>query len=406
MKILIIGGGGREHAIAWKIHTDDPKTIIFAVPGNGGMDHIASCVPLDINDHQALLGFAIAHDIDLTLVGGEEPLSKGIIDLFSGNGLKTFGPTQKAAQIESSKRFAKDLMKNYDIPTAAYQVFDDYEKAIVYIDKQCLPIVIKADGLAAGKGVIIAMNHLEARTACQTLLKKHRYIVVEEYLQGIEFSLMAFVNGNTVVPMAVAQDYKRVGNGGKGPNTGGMGAYSPVPSISRGTITLAVETIMKPIAKAMVDEGIPFTGILYGGLMKTPTGVKVIEFNARFGDPETEVVLVRMKSKLVDTIFKILNHEPLSLRFAHNFAVGVVLASDGYPNDYEKGKAITIPQISEGICFHMGTQLKNGIFVNSGGRVLIVVAAEPTLALARKKAYESIASATNESLFYREDIGL
>lgn len=406
MKILIIGGGGREHAIAWKIHNDDPKTQIFAIPGNGGMEAIASCVPLNINDHQALLGFAIAHDVDLTLVGGEEPLSKGLVDLFASNGLKAFGPTKKAAQIESSKRFAKDLMRKYGIPTASYEVFSEYASALAYVRKQSLPIVIKADGLAAGKGVVIATDYSMAEAACKTLLASHLCIVIEEYLRGIEFSLMAFVNGTTIVPMAIAQDYKRVGNGGKGPNTGGMGAYSPVPSISRTTVSLSMEKVMKPITIALVNEGCPFVGVLYAGLMKTATGIKVIEFNARFGDPETEVVLARMKSNLIDTILKVLNHESVSIRNSHDAAVGVVLASKGYPYEYKKGMTVSIPKITNGVCFHMGTKLADETYISSGGRVLIVVAKEATLKLARSKAYESIISVANEHLFYRDDIAL
>lgn len=299
MKVLVIGSGGREHALVRKIRLDDPKTTIYAIPGNPGMASDAICVELPLDNLEKLAEFAQNNKIDLTFVGGEEPLSRGIVDLFTDVGCPIFGPSKAAAQIETSKKFAKELMTKYYIPTAAYRVFSDCGSAKEYLKTETFPIVIKADGLAAGKGVVIAGSQKEAEDACDLLFEKHRAIVIEEYLQGIEFSLMTLVHQDQVVPLAIAQDYKRVHDGNLGPNTGGMGAYSPVPQIPSQVVRKAMESIMIPVAKALVKENIPFTGVLYGGLMWTKNGVKVIEFNARFGDPETEVVLPRMRTKTI-----------------------------------------------------------------------------------------------------------
>lgn len=403
MKVLVIGGGGREHALVKKIRHDDPKAMIYAIPGNPGISVDATCLSLPLDDLEGLAEFAKINEIDITFVGSEEPLSRGIVDIFQQVGCLIFGPTKKAAMIETSKKFAKELMVKYRIPTAAYKAFSDYRSAAEYISACSPPIVIKADGLAAGKGVVITKSHEEAMVACEELLKIHRLIVIEEYLEGIEFSLMALVHEDQVVPLAIAQDYKRAYDNNKGPNTGGMGAYSPVPQISGKVVREAVHKIMIPVAKAMVIENMPFTGVLYGGLMWTKQGVKVIEFNARFGDPETEVVLPRMRTKLVPSIIKLLERKPLRLSFSTDATVGVVLASNGYPGKYDIGKAITV-SINDPEVLHMGTKLSDKRVLTAGGRVAIVVAKAKTLRQARENAYRKVRSITNEALFFRNDI--
>ncbi|HNX22219.1 MAG TPA: phosphoribosylamine--glycine ligase, partial [Bacteroidales bacterium] len=303
MKILVVGRGGREHVIAWKIAQSKRVTELYVAPGNDGMNSQYLGVPINETDINGLVEFVKKQQIDLTIVGPESALMEGIVDQFQANKLKIFGPTQKAAMIEGSKEFAKDLMTKYQIPTADYKTFTDYTEAVAYLDQKGAPIVVKYDGLAAGKGVVVAMTYNEALTALQEMLLDAKFgegkVILEEFLEGPEFSLMALVNGEKVIPLAIAQDHKRAFDGDQGPNTGGMGAYSSVPIIPDEMIKQAVETIMKPTAQAMVSEGTPFTGVLYGGLILTKDGPKVIEFNARFGDPETEVVLPKMKSDLV-----------------------------------------------------------------------------------------------------------
>jgi len=405
MKVLIIGSGGREHALVRKIRHDDPGAQIYAIPGNPGIAQEANCVHLPLNDLSVLVEFAKENAIDLTFVGSEEPLSRGIVDLFLEEGCPIFGPTKAAARVESSKLFAKEMMMKYNIPTASYRAFSDSCSAEDYIMTKPCPIVIKADGLAAGKGVVIALTKEDANKASIELLKKHHSIVIEEFLEGIEFSLMAMVHEDKVVPLAIAQDYKRVHDNNQGPNTGGMGAYSPVPQISRYVIDKALKSIMIPIAKALVKENTPFTGILYGGLMLTRSGIKVIEFNARFGDPETEVVLARMRTKLIPAIQKLLQKKPAKLNFSRKAAVGVVLASNGYPGKYTSGKQINIPLIDP-LLLHMGTQIRGSRIETAGGRVAIVVAKGQTLQEARQEAYRKVESITSNELFYRKDIAL
>ena len=403
MKVLVIGSGGREHALVRKIRLDDSKTTIYAIPGNPGMASDAICVELPLDNLEKLAEFAQNNKIDLTFVGGEEPLSRGIVDLFTDAGCPIFGPSKAAAQIETSKKFAKELMTKYYIPTAAYRVFSDCGSAKEYLKTETFPIVIKADGLAAGKGVVIAGSQKEAEDACDLLLEKHRAIVIEEYLQGIEFSLMTLVHQDQVVPLAIAQDYKRVHDGNLGPNTGGMGAYSPVPQISSQVVRKAMELIMIPVAKALVKENIPFTGVLYGGLMWTKNGVKVIEFNARFGDPETEVVLPRMRTKLLPAIHRLLDKKTVKLSFSKEAAVGVVLASNGYPGKYDVGLPTNIP-LDDPLVLHMGTKMDKGNVLTVGGRVAIVVARGKTLQDARQEAYRKVESIKSPGLFFRKDI--
>ncbi|MEI4789462.1 phosphoribosylamine--glycine ligase [Bacillus sp. FJAT-53060] len=413
MNILIIGRGGREHTIAWKVNQSALVSQVFVAPGNDGMTGVASLVPIDEGDHEALIHFAKENDIGLTIVGPEVPLIAGVVDAFKEAGLKVFGPNAKAAVIEGSKEFAKDLMENYDIPTAAYTTFTAFEEAKAYVEEKGAPIVIKADGLAAGKGVTVAMTLKEAIDCLHDFLEDEKFgdasasVVIEEFLTGEEFSLMAFVNGEKVYPMVIAQDHKRAFEDDKGPNTGGMGAYSPVPQISDEVVQKAVEEVVKPAARAMVQEERPFTGILYAGLMLTPEGSKVIEFNARFGDPETQVVLPRLESDLVQVFLDILDGKDVDLQWKDTAAVSVVLASEGYPEDYAKGTPIGALQttVSDVVTFHAGTKKENDQFVTNGGRVANVTAFDDTFEAARSRVYEAVEDIIQPGLFYRRDIG-
>jgi len=415
LNILIIGRGGREHAIAWKTAQSKLVSKVFVAPGNDGIAESFTCVDINETDTENLVLFAKENNVHLTIVGPEVALMNGIVDAFQKHNLKIFGSTQSAAQIEGSKQFAKALMHKHHIPTAAFEVFESYDTAKQYLLEKGAPIVIKYDGLAAGKGVVVATTVEEADSALQDMLLNNKFgegkVVIEAFLSGPEFSLMAFVHGEIVLPLAIAQDHKRAFDGDQGPNTGGMGAYSPVPIIPQTAIEEAVNTIMKPTAKAMVENGTPFTGILYGGLILTQEGPKVIEFNARFGDPETEVVLPKMKSDMIEVILALLNGEAPHIEWHESVFLGVVLASKGYPESFEKGIEIEglNDRAMEGantIVFHCGTAKKGNKWVNNGGRVLIVVGEGKTLADARKNAYretENLSSCQN--LFYRTDIG-
>jgi phosphoribosylamine---glycine ligase len=412
MKVLVIGRGGREHTIAWKVNQSENVTDVFVAPGNDGMIDVATLVNIDEGDHEALIAFAKKEKIDLTIVGPEVPLMNGIVNDFRAANLKIFGPTKEAAIIEGSKSFTKDLMKKYAIPTAAYETFTDFEKAKAYVEKVGAPIVIKADGLAAGKGVVVAMTIEEAIVSLHDMLLDDKYgdasasVVIEEYLEGEEFSLMSFVNGNKVYPMVIAQDHKRAYDGDKGPNTGGMGAYSPVPQIPQTVVDLSVQEIVIPVAEAMISEGREFTGILYAGLMLTKQGPKVIEFNARFGDPETEVVLPRLDSDLAELMLAILNEEEISLKWSDDAVVGVVLAANGYPEIPEKGAIISgLQDVSkETMVFHAGTKLENNQYVTNGGRVLIVAHKGSSINEAFENVYRQINVVQSTGLFYRHDI--
>ncbi|MBQ8366130.1 MAG: phosphoribosylamine--glycine ligase [Alistipes sp.] len=409
MKILVIGSGGREHAIVEAISRSPKAEKIFAAPGNAGIAQLAECVAIKDTDVEALVAFAKRAAIDLTVVGPEAALAIGVVDRFREEGLKIFGPTKAATEIESSKDFAKRLMKKYDVPTADYATFTDYDEAMAYVRRGSLPTVLKYDGLAAGKGVVIATTMEEAEAALRDMLLDTKYgegrVVIEEFLTGEEFSLMCFVAGSKVVPLPVAQDHKRAYDNDEGPNTGGMGAYTELPFVTAEDHAYAMERIMQRVADALVKEGCPFTGILYGGLMKTPAGIKVIEFNARFGDPETEVVLPRLKSDAVDAFMAVACNEEPTVEWSEGATLGIVLASNGYPGSYDKGYAIKGTERVESKVYHMGTAIKDGELVTAGGRVMIVVAAAPTLKEAQAKAREDIAKIECDNLFHRTDIG-
>lgn len=412
MNVLVIGRGGREHALAWKFAQSEKVEKVYVAPGNEGMRDVATPVDIDENDFDALVLFAKENNVELTFVGPEIPLMNGIVDRFKEEGLRVFGPNKAAAVIEGSKAFTKELMKKYNIPTAAYETFTDYEEAVQYIQKVGAPIVIKADGLAAGKGVTVAMTLEEALQATKEMLQDVKFgeaskkVVIEEFLDGQEFSLMAFVNGKTVYPMVIAQDHKRAFDGDKGPNTGGMGAYSPVPQIPESAVEEAIKTVLHPTAKAMIQENRSFTGILYAGLILTNDGPKVIEFNARFGDPETEVVLPRLENDLVDVCNAILDESELTLQWSEEAVIGVVLASKGYPEAYKKGDIINgLDALQDVIVFHAGTAMKHGDFVTNGGRVLFVACKANSLQEAKDKVYKEIGKIESDGLFYRSDIG-
>lgn len=413
MNILVIGSGGREHAIVWKLAQSPQVDKIYAAPGSDGMTGSAECVAIDEMDFAALSRFAKTHDVDLTIVGPEKPLVAGIADYFKKEGLAVFGPSKAAAQIEGSKDFAKELMKKYKIPTADYRTFSDYQKASDYLQTAGAPIVLKADGLAAGKGVIVALTMEEAENGLKTLMLGETFaeaaerVVIEEYLEGEEFSLMALVHGEMVVPLAIAQDHKRAFEGDKGPNTGGMGAYSPVPQIPDEAVAESIDTILKPAAKALVQEGCPFTGILYAGLMLTKNGPKVIEFNCRFGDPETQVVLPRLTSDLAAAITSLMDGGVPVLEWSDQTAVGAVLASKGYPVKYEKGKKLgRLDSLPEGsLLFHAGTKKSGSDWLTNGGRLLLVARLGTDLKAARDAVNRDLERIQTPNTFFRRDIG-
>lgn len=411
MKVLVVGRGGREHAICRKVSESPLVSEVFAAPGNPGMMDCASLVKINENQLDELVVFAKEKEIGLTIIGPEVPLLEGLADRFIEEGLKVFGPQKSAAVIEGSKSFAKNLMKKYSIPTAEYQVFTKYAEAKAYLEKIGAPIVIKADGLAAGKGVVVAMTQQEAENALQDMLLNEKFgeasasVVMEQFLIGEEFSLMAFVNGETLIPLEIAQDHKRAFDGDKGPNTGGMGAYSPVPHIRKETVEEAVQKVLIPAARAMVQEDRSFTGILYAGLIETADGPKVIEFNARFGDPETQVILPRMKSDLVEVMLEVLEGKSPEIEWHEEAMVGVVVAANGYPEEYEKGAVLKgIENMSQ--VFHAGTAKNDeGQFTTNGGRVLLVGAKAPSLKEAQQKVYAELEKLECKETFYRKDIG-
>ena len=409
MNVLVIGSGGREHAIVEALSRSPRQPKIYAAPGNAGIAALAECVAIKDTEADKLLAFAQENGIELTVVGPEAALAVGVVDKFRAAGLKIFGPTKAATEIESSKDFAKRLMKKYDVPTADYATFSDFDEALAYVRKGSLPTVLKYDGLAAGKGVVIATTMEEAEATLRDMLLDTKFgegrVVIEEFLTGEEFSLMCFVAGNKICPMPVAQDHKRAYDNDEGPNTGGMGAYTELPFVSAEDHEYAMTNIMQRVADAMVAEGTPFTGVLYGGLMKTPQGIKVIEFNARFGDPETEVVLPRLKSDAIDVFMAVANNEQPEAEWSEGATLGIVLASKGYPGDYEKGFVIEGMERVESKIYHMGTAMKEGKVVTAGGRVMIVVASAPTLEEAQMKAREDIAKIECDNLFHRTDIG-
>lgn len=409
MKVLVIGGGGREHAIVDALARSPQVETIYCAPGNAGIARQARCVVIRETEVERLRDFAVENGVGLTVVGPEVALAAGVVDCFKAAGLRIFGPTKAAARIESSKEFAKELMARYAIPTAGFRAFTDYDEALAYVGGRPLPAVLKYDGLAAGKGVVIAQTMAEAEAALRDMLLDDKFgegkVVIEDYLEGPEFSFMCFVSGHKVWPMALAQDHKRAWDGDEGPNTGGMGAYSPLPFITAEDERFALERVIQPVADAMVAEGCPFEGVLYGGLMKTARGIEVIEFNARFGDPETEVVLPRLKSDIVDIFCAVAEGRDARLEWHDFAALGIVLASKGYPGDYEKGHEIKGLDRIEGAVYHMGTRAEGDRVVTAGGRVLFVVGTGRDLVEARKNALEKVACIDCENLFHRTDIG-
>ena len=419
MKVLVIGGGGREHAIVDALSRSPQVEKIYCAPGNAGIARQAECVAIRETEVERLRDFAAERGIGLTVVGPEVALAAGVVDCFRAAGLRIFGPTKAAARIESSKEFAKRLMAKYAIPTAGFRAFTDYAGALAYVQGRPLPAVLKYDGLAAGKGVVIARTMAEAEAALRDMLLDDKFgegkVVVEDYLEGPEFSFMCFVSGHKVWPMALAQDHKRAYDGDEGPNTGGMGAYSPLPFVMAEDERYALEKIMQPVADAMIAEGCPFEGVLYGGLMKTARGVEVIEFNARFGDPETQVVLPLLESDLLK-IMTACTEGTLAdteVKFSEGAACCVILASGGYPVSYEKGKPISgltngqLEGESNITVYHSGTALReDGTLVTNGGRVLGVTAAAPRLTAAITQAYAAAEKISFEKLHKRTDIGM
>lgn len=414
MKVLVIGSGGREHALLWKLSQSPSVTDVYVVPGNDGMSDVASLIPIKGNDD--IIDFARLMQVDLTVAGPETVLTEGLADEFEKRGMAFFGPSKAAARIEGSKGFAKALMKKYGIPTAAYETFDDEEKAIAYLKaNDTYPIVIKADGLASGKGVIIAQSEEEAIDTVKDMLEGHtfsgagRSVVIEEFMEGEEASMLCFCDGTNVVPMISAQDHKRIFDFDKGPNTGGMGAYAPAPVMTKEICEEVNVRILRPIVAAMKKEGYPFKGCLYAGLMITSEGPKVVEFNCRFGDPETEAVLPLFDGDLarvmLDCVHGTLSDEAVVWKKA--CAVDVVLASEGYPASHSSGEVISgIEDAKKAGClvFHAGTVKKNGEYVVNGGRVLNVVALADTLAEAKAKAYEGVSRISWRGMQYRHDI--
>ena len=408
MKVLVVGSGGREHAIVHALSKSNKVTEIYAAPGNAGIAKLAMCVNIKDTEVEKQVEFAKAEGIDLVVVGPEAALAAGTVDAMNAAGIKAFGPTKAAAQIEASKKFAKDLMLKYNIPTAGYKVFDNYNEAIKYVKSSSIPTVLKYDGLAAGKGVVVAMTLEEADEALKDMLLDDKFghgkVVIEDYLEGPEFSFMCFVDNENVYPLEMAQDHKRAYDNDLGPNTGGMGAYSPLPFITNEDYEYALNEIMIPTAKAMVNEGVPFKGVLYGGLMKTKNGIKVIEFNARFGDPETEVVLPRLTSDIYDAFLAIVDGNAPKLEWEECYTIGIVLASKGYPGDYKKG--FVIENADSDDIYHMGTKIDdNGNLITNGGRVLFAVAKGDTLEEANKKANALVNEIKCDNLFHRTDIG-
>ena len=415
MKLLVVGSGGREHAIAKKLLEYRGVEQVFVAPGNDGMtlDGV-DLVNIGISEHSRLIEFAKENDIAWSFIGPDDALAAGIVDDFNQAGLKAFGPSRLAAELEWSKDFAKEIMVKYGVPTAAYGTFSDFEEAKAYIEKQGAPIVVKADGLALGKGVVVAETVEQAVEAAHDMLLDNKFgdsgarVVIEEFLDGEEFSLFAFVNGDKFYIMPTAQDHKRAYDGDKGPNTGGMGAYAPVPHLPQSVVDQSVETIIKPVLKGMIAEGRSYLGVLYAGLILTADGPKVIEFNSRFGDPETQIILPRLTSDFAQNITDILDKkEPAITWLDEGVTLGVVVASEGYPLDYEKG--LPLPEKTEGdiITYYAGAKFAENsrALLSNGGRVYMLVTTADTVSAAQKKIYDQLKKQDSTGLFYRHDIG-
>ncbi len=414
MKVLVVGGGGREHAICWKLSQSPLKPELYCAPGNGGISEIAEIVPLRAMDIEGVANFAQENKIDLVVVAPDDPLVAGMVDALTARGIRAFGPSAAAAQIEGSKVFSKELMKKYGIPTAKYETFSDAAEAIAYLEKSTYPIVIKAEGLALGKGVIIPQSFEEARQGVLDIMEDKQFgdagnrIVIEEFLTGREISVLAFTDGKTLIPMCSAQDHKRALDNDEGLNTGGMGAYSPSPIYDAEMEKECMEKIFLPTIEAMRKEGRPFKGVLYFGLMSTKDGVRVIEYNARFGDPETQAVLPRMENDLLEIMEAIIDERlsEIKLSFRSDAAACIIAASGGYPKSYEKGYEITgLDMVEDATVFHSGTVKEGDAFKTAGGRVLGVTAMGETLRAAVDKAYENVKKIHFTDMHYRTDIG-
>lgn len=413
MKVLVIGGGGREHAVVTALAKNKTIDKLYAAPGNGGIAALAECVDIKATDVEGVVRFSEENGIDFVVVTPDDPLMLGMVDALTAHGIKAFGPDKKAAIIEGSKVFSKRLMRKYGIPTADFEVFDDYDKAVAYVRQKGAPIVVKADGLALGKGVVIAQTEQEAIDALREIMcdrifgDSGKEVLIEECLYGCEISVLAFTDGETVVPMRSAQDHKRAYDGNKGPNTGGMGAISPSPVFTDELKKECMEKIFLPTVKAMKAEGRPFKGVLYFGLMMTENGVMVIEYNARFGDPEAQVVIPLLKTDLFEIMNAVADGklDRISVEFSDEAAVCVVIASGGYPKKYEKGYEISGLGDVGCTVYHAGTALRDGKTVTAGGRVLDVTALGKTLEEARQKVYSEVGKISFRDSFYRTDIG-
>lgn len=416
MKVLVVGGGGREHALVWKIKQSPRVTEIFCAPGNAGIAQDAVCLPIRAEDVDGLLAYALDNKVDLTVVGPEAPLTLGIVDKFKAAGLRIFGAGQKAAELEGSKVLAKEIMEKYNIPTARYASFTEAGEAIDYIRKYGAPCVVKADGLAAGKGVVVAMDEASALEAVRMMLEDRAFgdsgsrIIIEEFLEGEEVSILAFSDGTAVIPMVSSQDHKRIFDHDEGPNTGGMGAYSPAPVYTKEIEDIVYREVLIPTIQGMKSEGREYEGVIYAGLMITKDGPKVLEYNARFGDPETQAVLMRLDTDLVDIIDAILDKklDGFPVKWKEEAAVCVVMAAGGYPGSYEKGKAITgLAEAAEAgaTVFHAGTAELEGDIITAGGRVLGVTATGKNIPEAIENAYRGVEKIHWEAVQYRKDIG-
>ncbi|MBQ7266535.1 MAG: phosphoribosylamine--glycine ligase [Firmicutes bacterium] len=418
MKVLVVGSGGREHAIVWKLSQSEKVSKIYCAPGNAGIGEIAENVNISAMDFDGLCHFAKTNAVDLTVVGMDDPLVGGIVDKFQAEGLKVFGPKANAAIIEGSKAFSKELMKKYNIPTAAYETFSNYEDALKYVEKSELPVVLKADGLALGKGVLICKTRDEAIEGLKTIMVDKKFgdsgnkVVIEEFLEGPEMSVLSFCDGNTIVPMVSAQDHKRAYDNDEGLNTGGMGTFSPSRVYTKEVADYCMENIYKPTVDALNKEGRTFKGIIFFGLMLTQKGMKVIEYNCRFGDPETQSVLPRLKTDLFDIFSACVEGtlDSIDVQWYDNVAACVVMASGGYPVEYKKGYEITgldkAKELENTYVFHAGTALKDGKFVTNGGRVLGVTGTGKTLEEAIKTAYKAVEVIDFKDKHYRKDIGI
>jgi phosphoribosylamine---glycine ligase len=417
MKVLVVGSGGREHALVWKIAQSPRVSKVYCAPGNAGISKQATLVSIKAHDLEGLLDFAGRERIDLTVVGPEEPLTRGVVDLFESKGLAIFGASKKAAEIEGSKAFAKEMMRKYHIPTSSYEVFDDQKAAVAYIERKGAPIVVKADGLAAGKGVFVCKTVKEAIQSVDQIMAEKVFgeagkrVVIEECLLGEEASYLAFTDGKVILPMASSQDHKQIFDWDEGPNTGGMGAYSPAPVVTDQVHERILEKILRPMVQAMAEEGRPYKGVLYAGLMIREGHPKVLEFNARFGDPETQPVLMRMKGDIVPILEACMKGElsRCQIEWDARASVCVVMASKGYPGSYEKGKTIEgleeVSQIKDVFVFHAGTSSEDGRVVTNGGRVLGVTGLGEDIPRAIERTYEAVKRISWEGVHYRTDIG-